>query len=249
MQPLKMLIIVACLMVLCQAALAFAGVSDQTDMVPELTVRGAAILQVPADQMRLTVGVVSHGATAEAALNDNTEKMVQVEKTLQRLGLSKAEYSTGFFQIEPKWQPRPSNASWDWKPGIAGYVARNSFKLKSRQLKLTGKIIEAVASAGANDIQALIFDLADPRHSRAEAITQATANARADAATLAAAAGVDLVRVRSLRLDSNPTLPMQMEMRPMAMGMAASVPPPIAAGDVMVEAGVQLVYEIGQLAP
>jgi len=197
------------------------------------------------------VGVVSHGATAEAALNDNTEKMGQVEKALQRVGFSKEEYRTGFFQIEPRWEPRPSHAAWDWKPGIAGYIVRNSFKIVSRQLKMTGKIIEAAASAGANDIQALTFDLADPRHYRAEAIEQATANARADAVTLAAAAGVELIRVLSLQLDSVPTAPMRVEMRPMSMdeGMAASAPPPIAAGDVMVGAGVHLVYEIGRRAP
>lgn len=250
MRLLKFMIIPVCLLLQCQTALAIAGLSGQTDMVPELTVRGEATLQVPADQMRLTVGVVSYGVTAEATLKDNTEKMAQVEKSLQRVGLGKEEYSTGFFQIEPKWEPRPSKANWDWKPGIAGYVVRNSFKIVSRQLKVTGKIIEAVASAGANDIQALTFDLADPRRYRAVAIEQATANARADATTLAAAAGVDLMRVRSLQLDSSPIAPMRLEMRSMAMseGTVAGVPPPIAAGDVTVSAGVHLVYEIGQRA-
>lgn len=251
MQPLSILIVPTCLMVLCHGALAIAGAPDQPDMPPELAVRGEAILQVPADQMRLTVGVVSHGATAEATLKDNTEKMGQVEKALLQVGLSKGEYRTGFFQIEPKWEPRPSKAVWDWKPGIAGYIVRNSFKIVSRQLKITGKIIEAATSAGANDIQALTFDLAEPRHYRAEAIEQATAAARADAATLAAAAGVELIRVRSLQLDSSPAAPMRVEMRPMAMdeGMAASAPPPMAAGDVTVAAGVHLVYEIGRRAP
>lgn len=250
MRPMQILTVSTCLMMLCHGALAFAGPSGQPDMPPALTVRGEAALQVPADQMRLTVGVVSHGATAEAALHDNTGKMGQVEKGLQRVGLSKEEYRTGFFQIEPQWEPRPSQAAWDWKPGIAGYIVHNSFKIVSRQLKMTGKIIEAAASAGANDIQALTFDLADPRHHRAEAIEQATANARADAATLAAAAGVELIRVLSLQLDSSPVTPMRVEMRPMVMaeGMAASVPPPIAAGDVTVGAGVHLVYEIGHRA-
>lgn len=245
MPPLKILVVPTCLMVLCHGALAIAGAPGQSDLPPELTVRGEASLQVPADQMRLTVGVVIHGATAEVALNDNTEKMGQVEKALQRVGLTKEEYRTGFFQIEPKWGPRPSNAPWDWKPGIVGYIVRNSFKIVSRQLTMTGKIIEAAANAGANDIQALTFDLADPRHYRAEAIEQATANARADAATLAAAAGVDLLRVLSLQLDSSPTVPMEMRSMAMDAGMAAGAPPPIAVGDVTVVAGVHLVYEIG----
>ncbi len=248
MLPGNIMLLTVCLMLLGSVGLCNAAAPAQPERVPELTVHGEASLQVPADQMRITVGVVTHGVTAEAALEDNTDKMGEVEKALQRAGLGKEEYRTGFFQIEPKWEIRPRQAAWDWKPGITGYIVRNSFKVVSRQIKLTGKIIEAATSAGANDIQALTFDLADPRHSRAAAIEQATANARADAVTLAAAAGVELIRVLSLQLDGSPAAPMRVEMRPMAFdeGMAAGASPPITAGDVTVGAGVHLVYEIGR---
>lgn len=251
MRPRMIMLVAICLMVLVSAGLTSAEPAPRPDRVAELTVRGEATLLVPADQMRLTVGVVSHGVTAEATLEDNSDKMGEVAKALQRAGLGKDEYRTGFFQIEPTWEPRPRQAALEWKPAISGYIVRNSFKIVSRQLALTGKIIEAVTSAGANDIQALIFDLADPRHSRAEAIAQATANARADGASLAAAAGVELLRVLSLQLDSSPAAPMRVEMRAMAMdeGMAVGAPPPIAAGDVTVAATVHLVYEIGRRTP
>ena len=102
--------------------------------------------------------------------------------------------------------------------------------------------------AGANSIDSISFDLADPRTHRAEAIAAAAANARSDAAALAGAADLKLLHILGISLDEagwQPPIPLMSAGR-MAMAETAMAPP-IEPGEIIVRAGVTIVYEIGSL--
>lgn len=216
--------------------------------VPQLTVRGEAVLHVPADQMRLSMGVVTAAVTADAALAENTEKMNDVEKALAGLGLTKDEYRTGQFQVQPQWEPRPRQPVAEWKPRIVGYTVTNTLKITTRKIERAGEIIEAGVKAGANDVGTISFELASPRNSRDEAIKAATANARADALSLSEAASVRLVRILSAQLDEAVARPLIVRMDSFsesALARAESAPG-ITPGDIAVRASVTLTYQIGQ---
>ncbi|MBE0598519.1 MAG: SIMPL domain-containing protein, partial [Desulfuromonadales bacterium] len=125
------------------------------------------------------------------------------------------------------------------------YMVVNTLKIRSSRLELAGKLIAAATEAGANEVGSLHFDLADPRQHRAEAIRQATAQARADAGSLAGAAGVRLVRVLSLHLDQESAQPLPMARFKTAEMAMTDAAPVIAPGEVTVRATVQMVYEVG----
>ncbi len=229
---------------------ASAGHAAPEEPLPRLTVRGEAVLHVPADQLNLRIGVVTAGETAELALGENTEKMERVVKALQRVGLTSGEYKTSQFQIQPRWTLRPRQAPPEWRPEIVGYSVTNSLNIRTRKIGLAGKLIGAAADAGANEIGAILFDLADPRHYRDDAIEAATANAIADARSLAAAASVRLLRVLSLTLDQAVATPIRVQTEAYAERAALAMDgptPPIASGDVTVQAQVLLVYQIDGL--
>jgi uncharacterized protein YggE len=212
---------------------------------PTLTVRGDAELHKPADQMRLEVGVVTEDAEPSKALDLNSRRMQDVIKALQKAGLTEKEYETGRFSVRPQYERRPRNAGADWQPRITGYEVSNALSVRTRKLDLAGKLIEAANEAGANSIDSITFDLADPRTHRAEAIATATKNARADAATLAEAAGVRLVRIVSISLDDAGWRPPVASMARAGLAVAeAGGAPPIAPGEVTVRAAVTIVYEI-----
>jgi len=222
--------------------------ADEGQALPRLTVRGEAVIEVPADQLRMDIGVVTDGQTAQAALDSNTAAMERVVEALAAAGLSEAEYRTGQFQIQPQWAPRPRDAPPDWRPRIAGYTVTNRLSIKTTKIDLAGRLIGATSSAGANTIDAIAFDLADPRRHRAAAIAAAAANAIADATALAQASAVRLVRIISLSLDEASAIPRPMRAMALREGMAmdmAAAEPPISPGDVTVRAGVSVVYEIG----
>lgn len=228
---------------------AFADASGEPAAVPQLTVRGVAVLHVPADQMQLSMGVVTAAVTVEAALDSNTKKMNEVAKALAALGLTKEEYRTGQFQVQPQWEPRPRQPVQNWQPRIIGYTVTNSLNITTQKLALAGGIIEAGVKAGANDIGSISFELADPRTSRAEAIKAATANARADALSFSEAASVRLVRVLVAQLDEAATRPMIVRMDSFgeaSFARAAEFAPEITPGEIAVRASVTLSYQIEQ---
>ncbi len=214
---------------------------------PKLTVRGEAQLEKPADQLRLRLGVVSEAAEATEALNENSRRMSDVVAAIRKAGLDKAEYETGRFQIQPVHTRRPRAAGPDWRPQIIGYQVTNALSIKTKKLELAGELIEAANEVGANSINVIGFDLADPRQYRAEAIKAATANALADARALADAAGLELVRILSITLDEQRRQPLGGGFGGgRVMAAEAAIAPPIAAGDVTVRATVRIVYEIAE---
>ncbi len=238
--------IIGLLASICLLQLAPAAIADDVEaVVPVLTVRGAAQLEKPADQLRIRVGVVTESDEAPTALRENSRQMNDVIDALKRTGLTDKEYQTSQFQIQPVYTRRPRQAPVDWKARIIGYRVSNSLNVKTKKLDLAGELIQAANEAGANSIDSISFGLADPRTHRSEAIRVATANAIADATTLAAAAGLRLVRVLSITLDQAAApRPIPIQRMSAGMAMAEAAPPPIQPGDVTVHASVTVQYEI-----
>ncbi|MFA5515209.1 MAG: SIMPL domain-containing protein [Desulfuromonadales bacterium] len=233
----------ACMLLIAGLLYTPAPILAQEAGVPQMSVSGQVEMRVAPDRLRLSIGVVTQAATAEQALQENNRRIRAVTAALREAGLGEDEMATGQFRVEPRWSSRPPRPETEWEPKIVGYTVTNSLDLKTTRLPLAGKLIAAAGVAGANQIGALEFDLADPQQHRAEAIRGATANARADAAALAQAAGVRLVRVLSLNLDQPPSAPMRIGMERYAMKAMADEPV-IAPGEVTVRAGVNLVYEV-----
>ena len=243
-------VILACSLCL-PAAHVFAADGGAPDPAT-LTVSGQAILDVPADQVRMSAGVEATSADVEEAHAEAAASMDQLVKAMQKLGLEpKEEFVIDRYTIDPQWTPRPRNADANWRPAIVGYKVTSSMRIKTKQIELAGKMIAKAIDAGANDIGDLVFDLADPRTSREEAIRVATLNAKNDANVVARNAGVKLIRIQSLSLDGTSASPMYQKVgintmrrgAPESFGASASAPP-VMSGDVTVQATVRLTWII-----
>ena len=209
---------------------------------PTLGVKGYATIRKPADELQINIGVISRGKTAESALKKNSADMRNLTESLIGAGLVHGEYKTGYFSIRPIYSERPKNAPQDWEPEIIAYEVSNSLSLRTDKIKLAGPLIDAAAKSGANNINNINFGLKDPQMYRGDAITAATKNALADAQALSKAAGVNLVRIRTISLDDANVPPPAPRGMLFAKAMAESVP--IEAGDVEVSASVTVFYEI-----
>jgi uncharacterized protein len=215
-----------------------AGQPQSSAETPQLQVRGEAELQVPADQLQLSIGVITQAETAQAALDRNSAGMKKVEQALYQLGLGQQEYRTGHFGIQPQWsiQPRPNH-----RPEIIGFTVTNSFTVTTTKLELAGRLIETTVQAGANSIGDLIFGLTDPKAHRAEAIRQATNQARAEARILAAAAAINLGDIIFITVDQ-PVIHLQRLQADRFEATAGQ--PPLAPGEVTIRAGVAISFRI-----
>ena len=218
-----------------------------------LTVSGQATIDLPADQVRMSAGVEATSAKVDEAHAEATASMDRLVNAMKKLGLKpRQEFVIDQYTVDPQWTPRPRNADANWRPAIVGYKVTSSMQIKTKQIKLAGKMIAKAIDAGANDIGDLVFDLADPRTSRSEAIAKATSHAMNDARELAAAAGVTLVKIQTLSLDGISATPMYQKLGinmrrggPEAdMMFSGAAAPPVMSGNVTVQASVRLTWII-----
>lgn len=240
----KFLLNLTCLSILAAAIPGFCTLPETFHNLPNITLNAQAIIRKPADELRLTIGVVNLGENAEAALAENSAKMESVINSLETAGLLKSEFETGHFSIHPSYTPYPRDPPPNWKPSINGYEVSNTISIKTDKLTEAGKLIDAANKAGANSIENIHFGLRDPRTYWNEAIGAAVANAISDAKVIANAANVKLGRLISVSLDSNNAISPRSNNLYFAKTMAAEIAPPIEPGEVNISANVTIIYEI-----
>ena len=215
--------------------------ADDFTHTPKIVVKGEASILKPADQMEITLGVVTIAETSSQALNENNQRMRDVIANLQGLGLNELEYQTGRFQVRPVYQKKDSKQE-DVQAKIAHYEVLNTIHLKSQKLDLADKIIGAAVEGGANQIEQVNFNLSNPQAYREEAIQVAVQNALSDAHALASAARVHPGRILFISLDQWQNLPGPLHLARMAgsQGNETSFEP----GNVEVHATVHVTLEI-----
>ena len=187
------------LMTLLMTITAVFAADDDEKEITKLAVRGMAELDKPADQLRLTIGVITENNDASTAMEANARRMRDVIKAIEKAGLTDDEYETGRFRVMPRYSRRPRQPDPSWRVRIVDYEVTNTVNIKAKLDHIAAKLIEAASKAGANTIDSIAFDLADPRIYRSEAIVEATKNAIEDASVLAAASSLNLVRIMSIQ--------------------------------------------------
>ena len=213
-----------------------AALPVQADDMParRITVTGAATVTSAPDLATISGGVETQGKTAAEALAENARAMTQVLDGLAKLGIAKADIQTTRLSLNPVFEQSEDGRR---TPQVIGYEAGNMVSVAVRATDQLGAVIDAMGSGGANRIDGIGFDIADPRALLETARENAVADARAKAETLSRSAGVELGEV--LRIDESVPSggPGPMRAR---MDMAA----PIAPGSVEVGTEVTITYAL-----
>lgn len=211
--------------------------------VPTLKLSAQAHLKKPSDELQMKIGVINLGKTAEAALAENSKRMQAIIASLEAAGLTKKDYETSRFSIQPTYTPYPKDPPYDWKPSINGYEVSNSILIHTERLDIAGKLIDVANKAGANSISDIKFSLRNPRIYWHEALGEATTNAISDANAIASVAQIKLLRVLSINLDDMNVAAPHVNASYLSKSMSESAPP-IEPGEVTITATVTIVYEI-----
>ena len=124
---------------------------------------------------------------------------------------------------------------------MTGYQVTNQLAVRLDDVARVGATLDALVTAGSNDMNGISFSIKDPAPLLEKARADAVADARARAQTYAHAAGVTLGPVLSIS-ESGGEAPRPMFR--MAAGMVAAAPTPVAAGEQTVSAEVSMVWEI-----
>ena len=205
-----------------------------------ITVNGRGEVSVTADLAVIALAVETTNARADAAVTENAERSSRVASAVKRLLGKDDEVSTTRYSLQPRYEHRKGED----EPHITGYVASNEVRVELHDVNAVGEVIDAAIQAGANRIGSLSFTVEDPDPAQRRALELAGQRAREQAETMAAAIGVKLGAVISANA-GYPQAPMPRRMESFAAMARDSMPKtPIEAGDVTVNAEVNVVYEI-----
>ena len=207
-----------------------------------LTVIGQGRATARPDLALVTTGAASTAKTAEEALAANSKAMEQVIASIKEAGVEPKDITTSGFSIQPQYSYPPQGSREP--PTLTGYEVRNNVTIKVRDLVALGPLLDKVVQSGANQSSGLTFLSANPEALQSQARIAAVKDAMAQAAQVADAAGVRLVRLRRIepRNDGGfafpPPAPAPMLMK------ADRAAPPIEAGETEARVQMSLIYEI-----
>src|SRR6478735_1395171 len=130
------------------------------------------VTRVP-DVAIISAGVVSRAPTATAALQDSANRMGQVLAALKRAGVEDRDIQTSNVSLNPEYR-YPENQS----PQLTGYSATNQLTIRFRDIRKSGKILDALVAQGANQINGPNLTIDKPEAALDEARAKAIAAGR-----------------------------------------------------------------------
>lgn len=149
------------------------------------------IVQSAPDTALIGAGVTTRATTASEAMKLNAAAMERVIARLRSLGLARADIQTSNFSLNPQYQyVRDGEA-----PRFLGYDASNQVSVTLRDLDRIGAALDALVSAGANNLHGPNFTLEKSEPAKTVARKNAFARAGAQAQELARMAGYSGVRL------------------------------------------------------
>ena len=194
--------------------------SSETSIGPAertVTVSGTATIRSDPDEATVTLGVVTHAVSAEAAMRDNAKRMQEVIEALRGAGVAPDDIATAWINLHPRYDDAGNT--------IIGYTAENQVHATVRDMDGIGRVIDAAIDAGANLTSGISFGLSDESRGVEDALADAVADARSKAEALAVATGAQLGSVvRIVEAGASGPQPLY---RDFAVAEAASAVPPI----------------------
>jgi uncharacterized protein len=200
-----------------------------------ISMAGHGEVRAAPDMAQVSAGVTTSAVTAAQALAANTARMKTVFAALEKLGVPEKNIQTVNFSVSPQYASGNNEP-----PRLSGYQVNNEVSVRLEDVARLGGALDALVSAGANQMNGISFGIREPAPLLEKARTGAIADARARAETYAKAAGVALGAILSIN-EGGGDAPRPMY-KVMAMAQARSVP--VAAGEQSVTADVSVVWEI-----
>jgi uncharacterized protein YggE len=195
---------------------------------------------VAPDMATIGAGVTTEAATAVEALRLNSVEMQKVIDRIKALGVAEKDIQTTGINL---------NARYDYdregqRQIFRGYQVSNRVSINLRKIEDTGRVLDALVAAGANDLNGPNFsvenDEAAKDAARKRAIEKATARANAYAAML----GYDGAKVLAISesVSGSGPVPEAAMLRMSADKVAAA--PPVQPGMVATGVSISIKYEL-----
>ncbi len=181
---------IAAVAVLCFAALSAQG--QEACANPKIVrTTGTAELKVTPDQALIQLGVEHQSATAKNAKTAVTDASRKILAALKGLGIDDKDIQTEYLDLQPMIDNRKGSR-------ITNFTAEQSLSVKVRDLSRLDDVMDAVMSAGANNIGGIEYQSSELRKYKDQARDEAAKAAREKADALAKALGNQIGKTYSI---------------------------------------------------
>jgi uncharacterized protein YggE len=199
---------------------------------------GTGTVSAAPDQAILSLGVETQAQTATQAISQNAAAMTNVINALTLAGVSKDSIQTSSYTLNPIYS-NPVNQNVP--PTIIAYDAIDIIQVTFTDLGSVGKLLDQAISAGANQVQGIVFTLSSATTATLErqALQVALQDADNQAKTTAASLGVTIVGPVSV----SPAYEFQPANYRGYGAAAQASSTPIQSGTLQVTATVQVTYQ------
>ena len=182
-------------------ALAIPANGADTTNTRYITVTGVGTISVVPDAVRFNATVSSLASTNAAALSSASKSAAAVRAALKEKGIALKDIRSANISVYPEY-----NYTQEAGTKITGYRASQSFDVLVRKASDAGTIIEAVVTAGGDNVQigGVIPTTLNPAVATEEARAAAVANAKSKASSYAKLLGTSIGKVLFLEEQSSP---------------------------------------------
>ena len=147
------------------------------------------VARVP-DLAIISAGVVTRGSTATQALGENATRIERVRAALARAGIASRDIQTSSVSLNPDYVYEERQP-----PRLSGYQASNQLRIRFRDIRNAGKILDALVAQGANQISGPTLTIDKPEAALDEARGKALAMGRARAELYARPLGLRVAKL------------------------------------------------------
>jgi len=195
------------------------------------------VTRVP-DVAIITAGVVSRSTTATGALQDTADRMSRVLTALKRAGVEDRDIQTSNVSLNPEYRYVENQP-----PQLVGYSASNNVTVRFRDIRNSGKILDALVAQGANQVNGPTLTVDKPESALDEARAKAIAIGRARAELYARSLGQRVVRVVSVN-ESGGSYPVPPPMPMYARADMAQAKTSIEPGEQKLQVNLAMTFEL-----
>ena len=213
--------------------------AEATGSLRTIAITGTGEVILVPDMAYINVGIHTEADDVTSAVSANNQQAANITAAIVAKGVDAKDIQTSNFNVY-------SMNRYDNMSNIIGtsFAVDNTLYIIVRDLPKLSEMLDAALSAGANQIYGITFDIADRSAAIARARDLAIQDAEAKAAAAAETAGVALGKIHNISIINTSYV------QPLAGygrgggGMAEDTSSvPISAGQIVVTANADLVYE------
>lgn len=147
--------------------------ADGDKMERTVSVSATGSVVADADVAQISAGVVTEADSAKEAMARNSVTMTKLIDGMKAAAVQPKDIQTTTLNVEPRYtQPK------DGRPAtINGYRVVNQVRLTVRAVQRLGEILDQAIALGANQINHIAFDVAEPELLKDKARQRAMENA------------------------------------------------------------------------